>query len=95
MPVSLLKGPAKKAGVSLNDWVLGCATQAVGLLGGDKEKGHYVGIQFPMALHKASEINEYPPKIWNGLTMPNIQVMVKNTVEDNANEIKQHTDIYK
>jgi hypothetical protein len=26
MPVSALKGPAKKAGVSLNDWVLGCAT---------------------------------------------------------------------
>jgi hypothetical protein len=48
-----------------------------------------------MALHKASEIQEFPPKIYNGLCMPGIRVMVKNTVEDNAKEIKEHTDIYK
>jgi hypothetical protein len=56
LPLSILKGPSKKAGVSLNDWALGCCTQAVGLLGGDKETGQYLGIQWPIALHKAEEI---------------------------------------
>lgn len=73
LPLSALKGPAKEAGITLNDWLLGCAFQAVGLLD-EKEKGEYLHFEIPFAVHKGTEITEYPPKLWNGICMPAFQV---------------------
>lgn len=93
--VQSFKKASKGAKVSMNDMLIGSIMQSIGQMGDKSDQGHYLCCEMPMAVHKPSEIEEYPPRIYNGITTAQFVAKCGPTLEENSKEVETYTKYFK